>query len=126
MLRRFKMARRVLIVDDSAFMRTMVRGALANAGYDIVAEADNGEVAIQQYVQLKPDLVTMDLVMVGNGGMDALKRIVAHDPKARVLVVSAMGQQALVIEAIQTGAKGFLVKPFEPEQLMEEAKRILG
>ena len=120
------MAQRVLIVDDSAFMRTLVRVALTEAGFDVVGEVDNGEEAVPQYTRLTPNLVTMDLVMIGHGGMSALKRIVAHDPKANVLVVSAMGQQALIIEAIQAGAKGFVVKPFEPKQLVEEAKRILG
>ena len=120
------MPKRVFIVDDSAFMRTMVRGALTTAGFDVVGEVDNGEDAVQRCTKLKPDLITMDLVMVGSGGLSALQRIVAQDPKANVLVVSAMGQQALIVEAIQTGAKGFLVKPFEPEQLVEEAKRILG
>ena len=120
------MAKRVLIVDDSAFMRSVVKDVLTGAGYDVAGEASNGEEALQRYPQLKPDLVTMDIVMLGDGGLQAVKRLIHHDPKAKILMVSAMGQQALVVDAIRAGATGFVVKPFKPEQLLAEITRILN
>ena len=121
------MAKRILLADDSAFMRTMLKSILTNAGFEIAAEAQSGEEAVQKYRDLQPDLITMDLVMLGKGGLKAVKDIMAKDKFARILMVSSMGgQQALVVEAIQAGARGFVVKPFEPEQLVAEVKRILG
>lgn len=120
------MRKKVLIADDSAFMRMKVKEILRAAGYEIVAEAGTGEAALEKYKELHPDLVTMDLVMQGKGGINAVKAILRHDPNARVLMVSAMDQQALVVEAIQAGAKGFVVKPVDPTQLLAEAQRILG
>ena len=121
------MAKRILLADDSAFMRTMLKSILTNAGFEIAAEAQSGEEAVQKYRDLQPDLITMDLVMLGKGGLKAVKDIMAQNKSARILMVSSMGgQQALVVEAIQAGARGFVVKPFEPEQLVAEVKRILG
>ena len=120
------MSKRVLIADDSAFMRTVIKGVLAKAGYEIAGEAESGEEVAEKYGELKPDLVTLDIVMMGNGGLQAAKGILSRDPSAKVLMVSSMGQQALVVDAIKAGAKGFVVKPFEPEQLLEEVKRIIG
>ena len=119
------MSKRILIADDSSFMRTMIKGVLSKAGYEVVEEAESGEEVIKKYDELKPDLVTLDIVMVGEGGLQTAKEIIRRDPAAKLLMVSAMGQQALVVEAIQAGAKGFVVKPFEPEQLVEEVKRIV-
>ncbi len=120
------MAKKILIADDSEFMRMTIREILTKAGYDVVGEAETGEEALEKYKVLRPDLVTMDMVMVGKGGIAAVGEIIAHHPSAKVLVVSAMGQQALVVEAIQAGAKGFVVKPFKPEELVAEVKRIIG
>ena len=120
------MGKKILIVDDSAFMRKTMKDILHGAGYEIVGEAESGEEALLKYKSLKPDLVTMDMVMLGSGGTRAVKEILAHHASANVLMVSAMGQEAMVTEAIQVGAKGFIVKPFKPEQLMAEVKGILG
>ena len=120
------MSKKILIVDDSAFMRKTMKDMLHGADYEVVGEAENGAEALEKYKILKPDLVTMDMVMLGTGGSQAVREIVAHDASAKVLMVSAMGQEAMVTEAIQVGAKGFIVKPFKPEQLMAEVKGILG
>lgn len=120
------MAKKVLIVDDAAFMRMTLRDILTKAGFEIAGEAETGEEALSKYAQLKPDLVTMDIVMLGEGGLKAVKAIISSDPKAKILMVSAMGQQALIVEAIQAGAKGFVIKPFKPDTVVEEVKRIIG
>ena len=120
------MERKILIVDDSAFMRKILKDILQAEGYDVIGEAENGEKAFEKYKALKPDLVTMDMVMLGAGGTKTVKQIIAHDPSAKILMVSAMGQEAMVTEAIQVGAKGFIVKPFKSEQLLAEVKGILG
>jgi len=116
----------VLVCDDAIFMRTMIRDILAQAGFDVVGEAETGAQAVERYRQLKPDLVTMDIVMPDMGGIDAVREIVKQDPDAKILMCSAMGQQALVFEAIQAGAKDFVVKPFQPSRVLEAVKRVLG
>jgi len=116
----------VLVCDDAIFMRTMISDILTQAGYDVVGEAESGAQAVQQYRALKPDLVTMDIVMPDMGGIDAVREIVREDPDARILMCSAMGQQALVVEAIQAGAKDFIVKPFQPSRVLEAVQRVLG
>ena len=120
------MSKSVLICDDAIFMRTMVSDILTQAGYDVVGEAETGLQAVERYQQLRPDLVTMDIVMPDMGGIDAVREIVKHDPEAKVLMCSAMGQQALVVEAIQAGAKDFVVKPFQPSRVLEAVTRVLG
>lgn len=120
------MAKKILIVDDAAFMRMTIRNILIKSGYEVIAEAETGEEALNKYKQLKPDLVTMDMVMVGAGGIEAVKNLVAYDSQAKVLMISAMGQQALIVDAIQAGAKGFVIKPFKPEEVISEVKRIIG
>ncbi|HEY4101904.1 MAG TPA: response regulator [Gemmatimonadales bacterium] len=120
------MAHRILICDDAIFMRTMIADILSGAGYDVVGEAESGLQAVDRYKVLKPDLVTMDIVMPDMGGIDAVRAIVAADPAARILMCSAMGQQALVVEAIQAGAKDFVVKPFQPARVLEAVQRVLG
>jgi two-component system chemotaxis response regulator CheY len=116
----------VLICDDAIFMRTMLGDILSQAGFEIVGEAETGAQAVQKYQELKPDLVTMDIVMPDMGGIDAVREITQGDPAARVLMCSAMGQQALVVEAIQAGARDFVVKPFQPSRVLEAVQRVLG
>jgi two-component system chemotaxis response regulator CheY len=118
-------SRKVLICDDAVFMRTMVADILRNAGYEVVGEAETGVQAVEQYKVLQPDLVTMDIVMPDMGGIDAVREIRRHDPGARILMCSAMGQQALVVEAIQAGASDFVVKPFQPSRVLDAVERVL-
>lgn len=113
------MSNRVLVVDDSMLMRRMISDTLADAGWDIVAEAENGEEAIRQYEEYRPDVVTMDIVMPGAGGLFALEHILQLDPYAKVVVISALNQTKLISEAIRKGAQDFIAKPFLPEQLRE-------
>ena len=120
------MSKSVLICDDAIFMRTMVGDILTQAGYDVVGEAETGLQAVERFRELRPDLVTMDIVMPDMGGIDAVREIVKLDPEAKVLMCSAMGQQALVVEAIQAGAKDFVVKPFQPSRVLEAVTRVLG
>ena len=120
------MSRTVLICDDAIFMRTMVSDILQQAGFEVVGEAETGLQAIEKYRALKPDLVTMDIVMPDMGGIDAVREITKLDPQARVLMCSAMGQQALVVEALQAGARDFVVKPFQPSRVLEAVERILS
>ncbi|HEX7241544.1 MAG TPA: response regulator [Longimicrobiaceae bacterium] len=120
------MAQTVLICDDAIFMRTMIGDILTQAGFQIVGEAETGLQAVEKYRALKPDLVTMDIVMPDMGGIDAVREIMKEDPGAKVLMCSAMGQQALVIEAIQAGARDFVVKPFQPSRVLEAVQRVLG
>jgi len=117
---------KVLITDDAAFMRMMLKDILTKGGYEIVGEAVNGNDAIEKYNQFKPDLVTMDITMPVCDGISALKQIMASDPAAKVVMCSAMGQQAMVIESIQSGAKDFIVKPFQPQRVLEAVKKLIG
>ena len=121
------MPHRVLIVDDAMFMRAMIRDILVNSGrYEVVGEATNGNESVERYGALKPDLVTMDIVMPDMSGIEAVRAICREDPAARILMCSAMGQQALVVEAIQAGAKDFVVKPFQASRVLEAVQRLLG
>ena len=120
------MSRTVLVVDDAIFMRTMIGDILKQAGIEVVGEAASGVEAVQRYKELKPDLVTMDIVMPDMGGIDAVREIIKEDPEARILMCSAMGQQGLVVEAIQAGARDFVVKPFQPSRVIEAVQRLLG
>ncbi len=120
------MGQRVLVCDDAIFMRTMISDILGGAGYEVVGEAETGVQAIERYRTLRPDLVTMDIVMPDMGGIDAVREIVKEDANAKILMCSAMGQQALVVEAIQAGAKDFVVKPFQPSRVLEAVQRVLG
>jgi len=117
---------RVLVCDDAIFMRTMISDILSGAGYEVVGEAESGVQAIERYKELRPDLVTMDIVMPDMGGIEAVREIIKADPDAKILMCSAMGQQALVVEAIQAGAKDFVVKPFQPSRVLEAVQRVLG
>lgn len=113
------MAKRVLIVDDAAFMRIKLKDILEKNGYEVAAEAQNGIEAVEKYKETKPDLVTMDITMPEKGGVEALKEIKAMDPKAVVLMCSAMGQQSMVMDAIRAGAIDFIVKPFDTERVIK-------
>lgn len=117
---------KVLIVDDAAFMRMMLKDILTKNGHEVVGEAENGLKAIEKYKELYPDLVTMDITMPEMDGLQALKEIRKINNKARVLMCSAMGQQQMVIEAIQNGAKDFVVKPFQPDRVMEAVNKAVG
>lgn len=120
------MSHTVLVCDDAVFMRTMLSDILQQAGFTIVGEADTGTKAVSKYKELRPDLVTMDIIMPDMGGIDAVREITAFDPRARVVMCSAMGQQALVVDAIAAGAKDFVVKPFQPSRVLEAVQRVLG
>ena len=118
---------RVLVVDDSVVVRRLVTDALSSdPAIDVVGVAANGQIALTKVEQFAPDLVTMDIVMPDMGGIEAVREIVKHDPDAKILMCSAMGQQALVVEAIQAGAKDFVVKPFQPSRVLEAVQRVLG
>lgn len=116
----------VLVVDDAAFMRMMIKDILTKNGLTVAGEAENGAVAVEKYRELKPDLVTMDITMPEKDGIAALKDILAIDKKARIVMCSAMGQQAMVIEAIQAGARDFIVKPFKPERVIDAINKTLS
>lgn len=116
---------RVLVVDDAAFMRMMLKDILTKAGHEVIGEAANGVEAVEKYKELKPDVVTMDITMPEMNGIDAIKEIKKFDPNATVIVCSAMGQQAMVIEAIQAGAKDFIVKPFQASRVIEAVQKVL-
>jgi two-component system chemotaxis response regulator CheY len=117
---------RVLVVDDAAFMRMMVKDILRKGGYEVIGEAEDGTRAIERYKELKPDLVTMDITMPDMDGIKAVKEIRKVDPRARIIMCSAMGQQAMVIDAIQAGAKDFVVKPFQPDRVLEAVRKVLA
>lgn len=118
--------KRVMVCDDAAFMRMVIKDILVKNGYEIAAEAENGLKAVEQYPEAKPDLVLMDITMPEVDGIEAVRRIKALDPNANVIMCSAMGQQAMVIEAIQAGAKDFIVKPFQANRVLEAVRKVIG
>ena len=120
------MAKNILIYDDAAFMRMMIKDILTKNGYNIVGEAENGAKAVEKYNELKPDLVLMDITMPEMDGIEALKKIKSGDPNASIIMCSAMGQQAMVIESIQSGAKDFIVKPFQADRVLEAVQKVVG
>ncbi len=120
------MASTILVVDDAAFMRMMIKDVLTKNGYDVVGEAENGQKAIEKYKELRPELVIMDITMPEVDGIQAVKEIKGMDGAANIIMCSAMGQQAMVIEAIQAGAKDFIVKPFQADRVIEAVKKVLG
>ncbi|PKQ27673.1 MAG: two-component system response regulator [Candidatus Anoxymicrobium japonicum] len=119
------MAPSVLIVDDALFMRMMIKDILSKDGFEIAGEAENGVEAVKKYAELRPDLVTMDIVMPEMDGIEAVRNIIEIDPGATVLMCSAMGQQPLVIEALEAGAKDFIIKPFQPTKVIEAVRKAL-
>ena len=120
------MAKNILICDDAAFMRMMIKDILTKNGYNVAGEAENGAKAVEKYNELKPDLVLMDITMPEMDGIQALKAIKAADSSAMVIMCSAMGQQAMVIESIQSGAKDFIVKPFQQDRGLEAVRKVVG
>jgi Response regulator containing CheY-like receiver, AAA-type ATPase, and DNA-binding domains len=124
--RRVNMAKSILICDDAAFMRMMIKDILTKNGYAVAGEAENGVKAVEKYNETKPDLVMMDITMPEMDGIQALKKIKAADPSANIIMCSAMGQQAMVIESIQSGAKDFIVKPFQADRVLEAVKKAVG
>lgn len=121
------MSHRILIVDDAMFMRAMIKDILANTGkYEVIGEAANGQEAVQKFQQLKPDLITMDIVMPQMDGIEATREIIKQDGKARIVMCSALGQEALVIESIAAGAKDFIVKPFSAEKVLKVIETVLA
>jgi two-component system, chemotaxis family, chemotaxis protein CheY len=121
----YLMAPSVLIVDDALFMRMMIKDILSKDGLDVIGEAENGVEAVKKYAELHPDLVTMDIVMPEMDGIEAVRNIMKLDPAARVLMCSAMGQQPLVVEALEAGAKDFIIKPFQPSKVVEAVRKAL-
>jgi len=117
--------KRVLIVDDSKFARMILRKMLEEINFEIVAEAETDVEAVEKYKQFKPDLVTMDIILPVENGLKAVKDIMAFDPQAKIIMVSAMGQEKIIEEAIQLGAKGFMVKPISKEKLLAEIEKII-
>jgi two-component system chemotaxis response regulator CheY len=117
---------KVLIVDDAAFMRMMIKDILEKNGFQVVGEANNGLKAVELYKKEKPDVVTMDITMPDMDGIDAVKEIKAFDPAAKIIMCSAMGQQTMVMDAIKAGARDFIVKPFQPDRVLEAIKKVVG
>ena len=120
------MAKNILICDDAAFMRMMIKDILTKNGYNVAGEAENGLKAVEKFKEVNPDLVLMDITMPEMDGIQALKEIKKIDVGAKVIMCSAMGQQAMVIESIQAGAKDFIVKPFQAERVIEAVKKVVG
>lgn len=116
---------RVMITDDAAFMRMMIKSILESEGHEVVAEASNGIEAIEQYNRYHPDVVTMDITMPEMDGIEAVKTITAQNPGAKVIMCSAMGQQSMVMDALRAGAKGFIVKPFERDKVLFEVSKLI-
>ncbi|QGU95048.1 response regulator [Clostridium bovifaecis] len=117
---------KVLIVDDAAFMRMMIKDILEKNGYQIVGEASNGIKAVELYKSERPDVVTMDITMPDMDGIEAVKAIKAFDPAAKIIMCSAMGQQTMVMDAIRSGARDFIVKPFQAERVLEAIRKAVG
>ena len=114
----------VLIVDDSSLMRRLIKDIVVKNGYDVLGEAVNGKMGVEKYKELQPDFVTMDLIMEEMNGLEALKLIIAEDPDANVIMVSSMGQEVIVRDAIVIGAKNFLIKPFDERQVIEAIQKL--
>jgi len=117
---------KVLIVDDAAFMRMMIKDILEKNGFEVIGEASNGIKAVEMYKKDKPDIVTMDITMPDMDGIQAVKAIKEFDPTAKVIMCSAMGQQTMVMDAIRAGARDFIVKPFQADRVLEAIKKAIG
>jgi len=113
----------VLVVDDAMFMRTMLKRLLTEAGFEVAGEAENGQMAVERYQELKPDVVMMDITMPKMDGLEALKEIMKIDPEAKVVMCTALGQERTVMEAVQTGAKDYIIKPFKADNVLEVLKK---
>jgi two-component system, chemotaxis family, chemotaxis protein CheY len=117
---------RILIADDAAFMRMMIKNILTQNGHEVVGEASNGAEAVARYAELQPDVMTMDITMPEKDGIEALKEIIAADPQAKIVMCSALGQETKVIESIRSGAKDFVVKPFQHDRVLSAVTKALG
>ncbi|WP_442599642.1 response regulator [Neobacillus sp. D3-1R] len=117
---------KILVVDDAKFMRMTLSNILVKANHEVIGEADNGIKAVELYQELKPDLVTMDITMPEKSGIEAVKEIKEQFPNAKIIMCSAMGQQKMVVEAIEAGAKDFIVKPFDEGRVLDAIKRVLS
>ncbi len=117
---------KIMVVDDAAFMRMMIKDTLSKGGYTDLCEAADGALAVEAFQTEKPDLVLLDITMPNKNGLEALKEIKALDPNASVIMCSAMGQEAMVIDAIKSGAKDFIVKPFKPDRILEAVGKVVG
>ncbi|WP_297536021.1 response regulator [Thermococcus sp.] len=117
---------RILVVDDAAFMRMLLKKILVQGGHQVVGEASNGREAVEKYKELRPDLVTMDIVMPEMDGITAVKEIKKIDPNAKIVMITAVGQEAKVMEALKAGASGYIVKPFQAQKVLEEINRVLS
>ena len=115
---------RIMIVDDAEFMRMVIKDTLLKHGHEVVAEVGDGEEAIQTYLEVKPDLVLMDIIMPDMDGKEALKKLLVMDPEAKIVMCSSLGQQALITESMKIGAMGFIVKPFEPDGMLDVIRKI--
>ena len=120
------MAKKILLVDDAAFMRKMISDTLSKAGYEELYEAVDGADAVAKYSEVQPDLVIMDITMPNMDGLEALKAIRGADPSASIVMCSAMGQESMVMDAVRSGAKDFIVKPFKPDRVLKTVSTILG
>ncbi len=120
-----KLLSTVLVVDDTLFMRNAITTMLEEAGFVVIGEAENGKQAIEQYFKLQPDIVTMDVTMPVMSGLEATKEIVKDDPNAKICVVTALGQQKLILQALKNGAKDFITKPFERERLVSTIRQMI-
>ncbi|QSO47462.1 response regulator [Alicyclobacillus mengziensis] len=117
---------RIMITDDAAFMRMMLKTLLSEGGHEVVAEASNGQEALERYATHMPDIVTMDITMPVMDGIEAVREIKSRHPDAKIIMCSAMGQQVMVLDAVKAGAKGFIVKPFDNEKVLNEISKLLG
>lgn len=117
---------RILITDDAAFMRTMVKSVLVKEGFEVAGEASNGNECVQMFKELKPDICLLDITMPQKDGIQAVKEIMEIDPNAKIIMISALGHQNKIIEALEAGAKDFIVKPFEGQRVIEAIKRLQG
>ncbi len=117
---------KIMVVDDAAFMRMMLKDILTKGGHEVIGEAENGLKAVDRYKELSPELVLMDITMPELDGIGAVKQIKAIDPNAKIIMCSAMGQQAMVLESIQAGARDFIVKPFQADRIIEAVSKAVG
>lgn len=119
-----KLSRKILVVDDSAFMRAILKNILVDAGYEVIGEAGDGQDAIEKYKELKPELVTMDVTMPNVNGIEAARSIIDYDKDANIIICTAMGQDWMIMEAYNMGIKDFLIKPFKRAEVIEKVARI--
>ena len=117
---------RVLVVDDAAFMRKVLTDTLSKGGHEVVGEAANGMEAVDRFRELRPELTTLDITMPEKDGLTALREILSFDPSAKIVMCSALGQESKVLEAIRAGAKDFVVKPFQPERVLDAVSKAVG